>query len=326
MRRNANSTSAKTGAAAQQLRYAAYLRCSTDEQAEKEFSTIDVQRTLTSEYIRERGGVESGVFSDEGVSGTKAKRPGILQLLVAAKARAFDVVVVTFMSRLGRGDAYTIIEWQLLQFGVKVEIVREKFTDDLSGYTAKKVTQLFNGILSAQTSQMTMTKMEQQFREGYYVGGGIPFGCRTDFKEGATANRNGKTPRILIADDDSVPLVKAAYDVFLATRCVTDTMEYLRSATGTAWGYAKTTRLLTNPIYTGEATWGGLTRPNSATAMISPATFAAAQEILSDNDTERTRRRARKPSLSASEPHAYYLEAWSFAAAAVSLRTGSLTK
>jgi len=43
----------KTG----QNRYAIYVRCSSDDQAHKDFSTTDVQAVLDKDYVLEHGGV-----------------------------------------------------------------------------------------------------------------------------------------------------------------------------------------------------------------------------------------------------------------------------
>jgi len=66
------------------LRYAMYLRCSTDDQAEKDFTTIEVQREIASQHVAERGGTLTGEYVDEGKSGTNLSRPGWIRLLADA--------------------------------------------------------------------------------------------------------------------------------------------------------------------------------------------------------------------------------------------------
>src|SRR5437016_2266155 len=103
-----------------QSRYAIYLRCSTDDQGEGDFTTIDVQRDLNREHVSNVCGTVFNVYCDEGISGTTLNRPGWKRLLADAQARKFDAVVITYMSRLGRGDAYTVAEWQLREANVRV--------------------------------------------------------------------------------------------------------------------------------------------------------------------------------------------------------------
>jgi hypothetical protein len=53
---------------------------------------------------------------------------------------------MTYMSRLGRGDAYTVAEWNLNDVGVHDELVKEKFTNDSSGYISKSMKQFMDGM------------------------------------------------------------------------------------------------------------------------------------------------------------------------------------
>ena len=121
----------------QTKRYVIYARCSSDDQAHKNFSTVDVQIELDGQYIREQGGALAGLYKDEGVSGTTLKRKEFQRLLEDAKTGAFDVVVCTYMSQLGRGDSFKVAEYLLKEAGVKVGMVKEQFTDDVSGYVGK---------------------------------------------------------------------------------------------------------------------------------------------------------------------------------------------
>src|SRR5579862_4944560 len=108
-------------------RYATYSRCSSDDQAHKDFSTIQVQTELNEQFVRDAGGTLVAAYKDEGISGTSLKRPGWLSLLADAQAGKFDLVVATYMSRLGRGDTFTVAEYLLKEAGVKVQLVKEQF-------------------------------------------------------------------------------------------------------------------------------------------------------------------------------------------------------
>lgn len=125
------------------VRAAIYLRCSSDDQKEGDFSTIDVQRDLNQTLIAERGWTVAGIYSDEGRTGTNLNRPGWKQLLADARQHKFSVVVCTYMSRLGRGRAFVIAEYELNNTGVKVELAREKFTNDLAGYVNRSMTNVW---------------------------------------------------------------------------------------------------------------------------------------------------------------------------------------
>src|SRR5215467_8629771 len=126
-------------------RYAIYLRCSSDDQAQGDYTTIDTQRELNTQHVVTHGGTLVKEYADEGKTGTNLKRPGWRQLLADAQAGLFDVVCVTYMSRLARGKPYHIAEYLLNEAGVQVELVREKFTPDLAGHVNQEMTILMDG-------------------------------------------------------------------------------------------------------------------------------------------------------------------------------------
>jgi DNA invertase Pin-like site-specific DNA recombinase len=77
------------------MKAAIYCRVSTREQS------VDLQRERLTDYA-ERQGWDVVTFEDEGVSGAKAKRPGLDALMSAVHRREVDVVAITKLDRLGR--------------------------------------------------------------------------------------------------------------------------------------------------------------------------------------------------------------------------------
>ena len=73
-------------------RYTLYLRCSTDDQKEGDFTTVQVQEELNRSYVATMRGTVAGVYRDEGISGTTLKRPDWQRLLADAQAGCFDSV------------------------------------------------------------------------------------------------------------------------------------------------------------------------------------------------------------------------------------------
>ncbi len=106
---------------ASQSRYAIYLRCSTDDQKHGDFTTVDTQRDINIRTVAQKGGTFVGEYADEGKSGTNLNRPDWKRLLADAQEGLFDAVCVTYMSRLGRGNAFVIAEHELSKCGVRVE-------------------------------------------------------------------------------------------------------------------------------------------------------------------------------------------------------------
>ncbi|WP_309718042.1 recombinase family protein, partial [Armatimonas sp.] len=136
-------------------RFAIYLRCSTDDQRFGDFTTIDTQRELNKERITELGGELVAEYADEGKTGSNLNRAAWRKMLADADIRKFDAVVVTYMSRLARGEAYHVAEYLLKEEKVTVELVKEKFSPDMVGQLHKGLQIVMDGNYCRQVSEWT---------------------------------------------------------------------------------------------------------------------------------------------------------------------------
>jgi len=83
------------------LKAAIYARVSTTEQT----NTIQVRELR--DYVERRGWTLSDVYQDQ-MSGAKACRPGLDQLIADARRRKFDVVIVWKLDRFGRSLVHCV--------------------------------------------------------------------------------------------------------------------------------------------------------------------------------------------------------------------------
>ena len=90
------------GDAVTALRAALYARVSTDEQ-DPELQVVDLRR-----LAEHRGWRVVGEYVDRGVSGSKASRPGLDQLMDAARRGRLDVVAVWRFDRFARSTAHLL--------------------------------------------------------------------------------------------------------------------------------------------------------------------------------------------------------------------------
>ncbi len=106
----------------QPKRAAMYLRVSTGEQ------TVENQRRVLDEVAQRRGWTVVKIFEDNGISGARGRedRPGFDAMLKGAERRAFDVLMVWSIDRLGRSTAMvtTALE-ELAAAGVAIYADRE---------------------------------------------------------------------------------------------------------------------------------------------------------------------------------------------------------
>ena len=82
---------------------ALYARVSTTDKGQD----TDLQLNELREFARKRDW-ESIEYVDEGISGSKVKRPNLDEMLVAARKRKVDAVVVWRMDRLGRSLSHLL--------------------------------------------------------------------------------------------------------------------------------------------------------------------------------------------------------------------------
>lgn len=85
---------------------AIYTRVSTQAQADKHGS--EFQRTALEKLAEHRGWEIVEVFSDEGISGRKAKRPALNVLMRKLRRGEFDIVAVWRFDRLARSLSHLI--------------------------------------------------------------------------------------------------------------------------------------------------------------------------------------------------------------------------
>lgn len=261
-------------------RYAIYLRCSSDDQAQGDYTTNDTQRELNMKYVAEKGGTLVKEYADEGKTGTNIKRPGFEALVRDAREGRFDVVVCAYMSRLARGEAYHIAEYLLKQEGVSIELVRERFTADLAGHVNKQMTILMDGMYPKMVSQWTKTKQEQMVAHGYFCGGLVPVGYRAQVvTDAAFTSRNGKEPpKRLVPDPDTAPFLRRAFEVFVETHSFNRVVDYLRSVTSRKWTVNAVRHVLHNEVYRGVLRYGENVNYTAFQPLVSEALWDAVQE------------------------------------------------
>jgi len=172
MRKQATSTPTKT------YRTAAYLRVSTDEQAESGLG-IDAQMTRCKAQATVKGWAEPTVYADEGISGTKdaSKRPALQRLLQDARDGQIDAVTILSLDRLGRKTRLVLdLVEELTACGVVLISCKESL--DTESATGKFVLSLFASLAQLERdliAERTTAALQELSKRGV-VGGQLPYG------------------------------------------------------------------------------------------------------------------------------------------------------
>lgn len=104
-------------------------------------STVDqnnaIQVRELKEYVERRGWALTGTYQDQ-MSGAKASRPGLDQLMADARRRKFDVVVVWKLDRFGRSLVHCVSGIQeLASLGVRFIATSQGLDTDESNPASK---------------------------------------------------------------------------------------------------------------------------------------------------------------------------------------------
>ena len=148
-----------------------YLRVSTDEQAQSGLG-LDAQL----EAIRRTFGEPDAVFRDEGISGAKANRPGLMDALNALGAG--DVLAVAKRDRLARDTFYSLwIEKEAKRRGASIvsaagEGNGDAPTDVLMRTIVNAFAEYERNLIGARTA----AALEQKRKRGEFTGGDVPYG------------------------------------------------------------------------------------------------------------------------------------------------------
>ena len=108
-----------------QLRVAAYCRVSTDQ--EEQQNSYNVQIMYYTDLInRKKEWTLAGIFADEGISGTQAKkRPEFLKMIRMCKKQKIDLVITKSISRFAR-NTVDCLEYVRQLKGLGIGVIFEK--------------------------------------------------------------------------------------------------------------------------------------------------------------------------------------------------------
>jgi site-specific DNA recombinase len=276
----------------QQLRCAAYVRVSTDEQATGDYTSLDAQRESCEAYIRSQqqdGWVLSPVEYSDTATGKNTKRPSLQRLLNDIRTGLVDVIVVYKFDRLSRSmlDFLQLIKEFDDQKVILVSVSQKIDTSGPTGRLFLQILAAFGEFERELIAGRTRDKMQAMRKRGTYIGGMIPLGYDLD----------PQSKKLVINPDEAI-MVKEIFRLYLErqglVRVVGEvnsrgwhTKKWVTKAGklygGTPFNKLSLRSLLTNLIYVGKVKVGSDEYDGEHEAIIDRTTFNTAQEILKGN-------------------------------------------
>ena len=163
-------------------RCAIYTRKSSEHGLDREFSSLEAQRSICAAYIasqRPNGWSEMPKhYDDGGYSGGTLARPALQELLADIESGVIDVVVIYKLDRITRSLLDFIRLMDLLQsYGVAFVAVTQNFdTGDSTGRLILNVLLTFAQFEREITSDRLRDKFTAMRQRGMFVGGNVPYG------------------------------------------------------------------------------------------------------------------------------------------------------
>lgn len=235
----------------------AYIRVSTEEQAQRGFS-LPAQRERLESFAKSQGWTLARVYEDDGYSAKDTNRPALQAML--ADVQPGEVILAYKLDRLTRSvlDLYELMK-RFDQRGVLFKSATEEF-NTTTPHGRLMITLV---AVLAQWERETIAERVKMGRQkkaasGEWPGGPVPFGYIAQPGKA----RGGRTLLQLTPDPDRAHLVQEAFERYLAGQGVRGLCLWLndqlgvRTSSGGRWRVTAMTRLLTNPVYCGDVVHG----------------------------------------------------------------------
>ena len=172
----------------------AYIRVSTEEQAAEGVS-LEAQKAKIAAWCELNGYELADVFTDAGISGTKADRPGLMAALAAVGKG--DALVVYSLSRLSRSTRHMLeLSDRLEKAGSDLVSISEKIdTTSAAGRMVFRMLAVLNEFERDQLAERTSAAMQHKKAKGERVGA-VPYGKRLA-EDGVTLVDNAEEQAVI---------------------------------------------------------------------------------------------------------------------------------
>lgn len=284
-------TRSKTDGPPKALRCAIYTRVSTDEQAEREFSSIDAQREAGEAYTasqrHEGWTLVPAQYDDPGYTGANMDRPGLRRLMTDIEAGKIDVVLCYKVDRLSRSlmDFSRLLE-TFERYSVAFTSVTQAFNTSTSmGRLTLNILLSFAQFEREMISERTRDKIAAARRKGKWSGGHPVLGYDV-------------VDRKLVVNRSEASRVRQIFNLYLEHGAMIATIQELdrRGWKTKRWTIKKGGErggrpfdkgnlhgFLTNVAYIGQVRYKDEVHPGEHEGIVDPVVFERVQALLRRN-------------------------------------------
>ena len=244
-----------------------YLRLSRDDERQGESLSIENQRRVLTNYVKEQGWSIYDEYVDDGISGVTFDRPGVKRLLEDAKAGNINLILCKDMSRFGRNyiQVGQYVDYLFPMYNIRFIALTDNIdtlNSDSASMDMLPIMNVFNEWFAANTSKKLRAVFESNARSGKYKTTFAAYG----YVKGDDANF---TPKI---DPEAAEVVRRIFELraigwnvtriaeTLNSEDILPPQDYKYSKLGKdapqyshhLWSPTAVKRILSNPIYIGR--------------------------------------------------------------------------
>ncbi|MVB09656.1 hypothetical protein CAFE_03180 [Caprobacter fermentans] len=182
-----------------------YTRLSRDDEREGESMSIENQKVILGNYVREQGWELIETYVDDGYTGTNFDRPDFQRMVEDVKDRKINLVVVKDLSRFGRNyiqvGEYT--DYLFPSVGCRFIALNDGVDTLNTDNDIMPFKNLFNEFYSRDISKKVRSAKMARAKGGNYLCAYAPYGYRHDPQNHAH----------LIVDETVAPVVRRMFDM-----------------------------------------------------------------------------------------------------------------
>lgn len=272
-------------------RFVIYTRCSTDDQAKGDFTTLDAQEHHCKCMLEALGYETLRVVRDDGYSGKDLNRPGVQSILKEIgqnKKPSFDGIAFLRLDRLTRSnkDLFAIIDL-FNDNGIQFLSVKEQL--DSSSAAGRFMISIL-GIMASFEREMigerVSSSMLARIQKGIWPGSTLPFGYKR-ISLGQPLP-DGRQPKKIIPDPDLVPAIRKIFKLAADNKSllfIGKTLENdnIKTAENKTWRKQPILHIIRNPAYKGSPKWAGKIYPGAMTPIVDVDLWEKANKVMGSN-------------------------------------------
>jgi site-specific DNA recombinase len=272
-------------------RFVIYTRCSTDDQAQGDFTTLDAQahhcKNMLDAFGYELADIgKNGIVNDDGYSGKDLNRPGIQLILDNIDTqRKFDGIIFFRLDRITRNprDLYALID---LFRDKNVDFISVRENLDSSTAIGRVVIGIL-GLLSAFERELTGERVKAsaiaRVRQGKWVGGFLAYGYKL-IKNGDPLP-NGRQPHSVVLDQEIAPSLRTIWEMAAENKSLMEigqelTRQGIKTCHGKDWRKQTLSTIIKNPFYKGYILYAKEMHKGIHEALVEPALWEKANRLL----------------------------------------------